>query len=437
MIGCLAVLAIPALAQEGWTLRQCIDYAIEHNISIRQSENQAEQSAVNVNTAKWARLPNLNGSAGQSWNWGRTQTAIKDENTGDYSTVYVNTSSNSTNMSVSTSVPIFTGLEIPNQYALAKLNLKAAIADLEKAKEDISINIASAYLQVLFNQELHQVALGQVALSKEQFARISRLAELGKASPAEVAEAKARVAQDEMNAVQADNNYRIALLDLSQLIELETPEGFTLSAPAVALHLVPLTPPDDVYQTALATKAAVQAAQYRLEGSKYNIRIAQSGFYPQLNLNGSLGTNYYSTLERNFSQQLRDNFSKYVGFNLSVPIFNRLSTRNRVRTARLQQQNYSLQLDNVKKSLYKEIQQAWYNALASESKYTSSSTAARASGESFKLMSEKYDNGKATAVEYNEAKQNLMKAQSDELQAKYEYLFRTKILDFYKGIPIE
>ena len=428
---------LSAQAQEGWTLRQCIDYAIEHNIDIRRTANTAEQSEVSVNTAKWARLPSLNGSAGQSWNWGRTQTAIKDETTGDYSTVYVNTNSNSTSMSVSTNIPIFTGLEIPNQYALAKLNFKAAMADLEKAKEDISINIASAYLQVLFNKELHQVSLGQVELSKEQLARISRLAELGKASPAEVAEAKARVAQDEMNAVQADNNYQLALLDLSQLIELETPEGFTLAAPAVTLDLLPLTPPDEVYQTALTTKAAVQAAQYRLEGSKHNIRIAQSDFYPQLNLNGSLGTNYYSTLDRNFSQQLRDNFSKYVGFSLSVPIFNRFSTRNRVRTARLQKENYSLQLDNVKKTLYKEIQQAWYTALASESKYTSSSTASNASAEAFRLMSEKYDNGKATAVEYNEAKQNLMKAQSDELQAKYEYLFRTKILDFYKGVPIE
>ncbi|MCG4735753.1 TolC family protein, partial [Bacteroides intestinalis] len=246
-----------------------------------------------------------------------------------------------------------------------------------------------------------------------------------------------RVAQDEMKAVQADNNYQLALLDLSQLIELETPEGFSLSAPAVKLDLLPLTPPDEVYQTALTSKAAVQAAKYRLEGSEHSIRIAQSAFYPKLNLNGSLGTNYYSTLDRNFSQQMRDNFSKYVGLSLSVPIFNRFATRNRVRTARLQQENYSLQLDDVKKTLYKEIQQAWYNALASESKYTSSSTATNASAESFKLMSEKYDNGKATAVEYNEAKQNLMKAQSDELQAKYEYLFRTKILDFYKGIPIE
>lgn len=328
ILGCMQV-----QAQERWSLRQCIDYAIEHNIDIRRTANVAEQSSIEVNTAKWARLPNLNANAGQNWNWGRSQTAVKDENTGDYSTVYVNTGSHGTNMSVSTSIPLFTGLELPNQYALAKLNLKAALADLEKAKEDISINIASAYLQVLFNEELHRVALGQVELSKEQYKRIERLAEVGKASPAEVAEAKARVAQDEMNAVQANNNYQLALLDLSQLIELETPEGFLLENPAVKIELAPLTPPDEVFQAALTGKASIQAAQYRLEGSKHSIRIAQSSYYPQLSFSGSLGTNYYSTINRTFSQQMNDNFNKYIGFNLSIPIFNRLATRNRVRTA--------------------------------------------------------------------------------------------------------
>jgi outer membrane protein len=382
-------------------------------------------------------LANLNGSAGQSWNWGRTQTAIKNEETGDYSTVYVNTSSQGSNLNLSTSIPLFTGLQIPNQYALAKLNLKAATADLAKAQEDIAINVASAYLQVLFNQELQQVAESQVELSLQQQARITRLADMGKASMAEVAEAKARVAQDQMTAVQARNNYELALLDLSQLIELESPEGFLLESPDVSFALQQLTPPDEIYQTALVNKPAIQAAEYRLEGSKHSIRIAQSAYYPQLNLNGSLGTNYYSTINRTFRQQMGDNFSKYVGLSLSVPIFNRFSTRNRVRSARLQRDNYELQLTETKKTLYKEIQQAWYNAVAAESKYSSSHTAAEAGAESFRLMSEKYENGKANAVEYNEAKQNLMRAQSDELQAKYEYLFRSKILDFYKGETIE
>ena len=433
----LLLISIGGKAQERWSLRRCIDYAIEHNINIRRTANAVEQSAVEANSAKWARLPNLNGSAGQSWNWGRTQTAVKNEDTGDYSTVYVNTNSQGSNLNLSTSIPLFTGLQIPNQYALAKLNLKAATADLAKAQEDIAINVASAYLQVLFNQELQQVAESQVELSLQQQARITRLADMGKASMAEVAEAKARVAQDQMTAVQARNNYELALLDLSQLIELESPEGFLLESPDVSFALQQLTPPDEIYQTALVNKPAIQAAEYRLEGSKHSIRIAQSAYYPQLNLNGSLGTNYYSTINRTFRQQMGDNFSKYVGLSLSVPIFNRFSTRNRVRSARLQRDNYELQLTETKKTLYKEIQQAWYNAVAAESKYSSSHTAAEAGAESFRLMSEKYENGKANAVEYNEAKQNLMRAQSDELQAKYEYLFRSKILDFYKGESIE
>lgn len=430
------IATLGAQAQETWSLRQCIDHAIEHNITVRQTENAAKQSAISVSSAKWARLPNLNASASQSWNWGRSQTAIKDEASGDYSTVYVNTSSNGTNFSIGTSIPLFTGMEIPNQYSLAKLNLKAAIADLDKAKEDIAINVASAYLQVLYCEELHYVALHQKMLSEQQATRIGRLAELGKASIAEVAEARARVAQDEMNVVQTQNNRNLALLDLTQLIELSSPDGFKPEAPNAEVEFQPLTPPDEIYQSAIASKPAIRAAQHRLEGSKHSIRIAQSAYYPQLSLNGSLGTNYYSTLDRNFSQQMGDNFNKYVGLSLSVPLFNRLSTRNRVRSARLEQENYSLQLDNAKKTLYKEIQQAWYNAVAAEAQYRSSRSAAQAGRESFRLMSEKYENGKANAVEYNEAKQNLLKAQSDELQAKYEYLFRTKILAFYKGEEI-
>lgn len=426
-----------AKAQQTWTLRQCIDHAITHNVTIRQQANTARQNEIEVHTARWSRLPDLNGSAGQNWNWGRTQTAVKDDVTGDYSTVYVNTNSHGTDMNLSTSVPLFTGFKLPSQYALSKFNLKAAVADLEKAKEDLSINVAQAYLQALFCYELHQVALSQLQLSQEQCARIERLAQVGKASPAEVAEARARVAQDDMKRVQAENDHCLALLDLSQLIELPSPEDFALVKPTTEIALQPLTPPDEVYQQAVVSKPAILAAQYRLDGSKHNIRLAQSGYYPQLSLNGALGANYYSTINRTFSQQMKDNFSKYIGFSLSVPLFNRFANRDRVRTARLQQENYSLQLADVKKTLYKEIQQAWYNAVASESKYQSSSAARVASEEAFGLMNSKYEAGKANAVEYNEAKQNLQRAQSDELQAKYDYLFRVKILRFYQGEEIE
>ena len=243
-----------------------------------------------------------------------------------------------------------------------------------------------------------------------------------------------------MTAVQADNTYKSSLLNLSQLLELPTPEGFILENPKEELEFEPLTAPDDIYTQALAYKPGIKAAEYRLQGSLKNIRIAQSDFYPQLSFSAGLGSSYYTLngeSEFGFGRQLKNNLSKSLSFNLSVPIFNRFTTRNRVRTARLQQANLALQLDNTKKVLYKEIQQAWYNAVAAESKYNSSEVAVKSNEESFRLMSEKFNNGKATFVEYNEAKLNLTKALSDKLQAKYEYLFRTKILDFYKGQAIE
>ncbi len=428
----LLAAGITAQAQEGWTLRQCIDYAIEHNINIRQTANTADQYAVDVNTTKWSRLPNLNGSASQNWSWGRAASPV--DNT------YSDTNTGSTQFSLSSNLPLFTGFSIPNQQKLAKLNLQAAVEDLNKAKEDISINVAAGYLQVLFNQELTKVANGQVLISKEQYNRLSRMGELGKASAAQVAEAKARVAQDEMSAVQADNNYKLSLLDLSQLLELPTPENFYLANEDTVFQFTPLTAPDDIYAEAMMSKPGVRAAHLRLEGSENSIRLAQSAFYPQLSFSAGLGSNFYTLnghASSAFGTQLKNNLNKYLGFNLSIPIFNRFATRNKVRTAKLQQTNYALQLDNVKKTLYKEIQQAWYNAVAAESKFNSSETAVEANEESFRLMSEKFDNGKATSAEYNEAKQSLFKSLSDQIQAKYEYLFRTKILDFYKGIPIE
>ena len=253
--------AIGVSAQEvevplnNYSLRQCIEYAIEHNISVRQSANAVEQSAVDVSTNKWARLPTLNGSGGQNWGWGRSNVTELDENGKEYQ-VYKNTYNYGTNFGLSANVPLFTGLELPNQYALSKLNFKAATADLEKAKNDIAIQVTSSYLQVLLNMELRQVSVNQINLSKEQAARIQRLFEVGKASPAEVAEANARVAQDEMNGTQKENNYQLSLLDLSQLLELKNPQLLSILNEDTALVLNPLTPPDEIYQYALTSKPA-------------------------------------------------------------------------------------------------------------------------------------------------------------------------------------
>lgn len=425
-----ALLSLPAVAQERWDLRQCIDYAIEHNLSIKQQEATRDQNRVELNTAKYSRLPNLNGSVGQSFNFGR---ALQADNT------YGDRNTKNTNFSLGTSIPLFTGLRIPNNIALSKLNLKAAVEDLNKAKEDISIEVTSAYLQILFNEELAKIAHNQVELSREQLRLKEAFFNNGKASEAEVYEARSRVAQDEMSAVQADNNYQLALLDLSQLLELPTPEGFGVISPRVEDNFSLLSLPEDVYAQAVMSKPAIKAAQFRLQGATKNIRIAQSTWYPQLNFSAGVGTNYYniSGVENtSFSSQWHQNFNKYLQFSLSIPLFNRFETRNRVKSARIQRTALSWQLEESKKTLFKEIQQAYYNAVAAESKFKSSRTATEASEASFRLMSEKYANGKANATEYNEARTNWMKATSDMVQAKYDYLFRTKILDFYKGVPL-
>lgn len=428
-----AMIAVGSIqAQEIWNLRRCIDYALENNLTVRRQANQAEQDKVEVNTAKYARLPNLNASASQNFSWGRTASPVDNS--------YKETNNSSANFGISTNIPLFTGLQLPNQYALTKLNLRATIEDLNKAKEDISINVTSAYLQVLYTQEIKKVTQEQIGLSMAQLQRVQHLSELGKASPAEVAEAKARVAQDELSAVQANNNYKLALLDLSQLLELPSPEGFSIESPDTELQLSTLTPPDEIYLSAVEIKPGIRAAQLRLAGSEKSIKIAQSGYYPQLSFGAGISSGYYTVSgiqSSSFSEQLNANQNKYIGFNLSIPLFNRFSTRNNVRTARLRRDAYSLQLEESKKGLYKEIQQAWYSALAAEAKYNTSGVAATANHEAFQLISQKYENGKANSIEFSEAKMNLLKSQSEQIQAKYEYLFRSKILKFYKGEAIE
>lgn len=429
----IGAMCMPVHAQQAWTLKKCIDYAIEHNLTIKQQEASAEQSKIELSTAKNSRLPDLNGSASHSFSFGRS---LQADNT------YNSINTQNTGFSLSTSVPLFTGLQIPNNIALSKLNLQAALEDLNAAKENVSIQVASSYLQVLFNDELARVAHEQVDLSREMLVQREAYFRNGKASESELYEAKSRVAQDELSAVQADNDYQLALLDLSQLLELPSPDGFAIVSPqtdAVENLGTPL-PPAEIYADALLIKPVIKAAQYRLEGAQKSIRIAQSAYYPQLSLGAGLSTNYYKMSgmdNAGFGSQLRDNFSQYVGLTLSIPIFNRLATRNRVRSARIQQTTLGWQLEDSKKTLYKEIQQAYYNTLSAQTKYTSSRTAAEAAKASFDLMKERYMNGKANATEFNESRTAWMRAVSDQLQAKYNYIFRFKILDFYRGVPLE
>ena len=412
-----------------WTLRECCDYAVAHNITIKQRENQCRQQELQLSTAKNQRLPDLSGSVGQNFSFGRGLTA---DNT------YSNTNTSSTSFSLGTSVPLFTGFQIPNQVKLSQLNLEAATADLEKAKNDIRMQVAQAYVQMLYDMEIADVAYRQVAIDSMQVVRLQALVDNGKASGVELSRQQATLANSRLTATQADNNQRLALLTLTQLLELPTPEGFAVVRPELSglSGTTGIPSPDAIYADALGIKPEIAAQQLRLRATDHSIKIAQAGYLPSLSLSGGLGSNYYTTSKFSsdpFGTQLKNNFSQYIGLNLSVPIFNRFQTRNNVRNARLEQESQQLALDDTKKTLYKEIQQVYYNALNAEQRERSSSEAVASSNAAFVLMQAKYEIGMANITEFNEAKNVFLKAESDHVQAQYELLYQNALINFYRG----
>jgi len=425
-------IAAGAQAQERvWTLAQCIDHALENNLSIKQGGLNVEQREIALNTAENSRLPGVSGSAGQNFSFGRGLTA---DNT------YANTNTTNTSFSVGADVPVFNGFRIKHNIELSKLDLAAATADLDKARDDIRVAVAQAYVQILYNMEILDVARRQVEIDSLQVVRLEEMAANGRASRAEVSAQQASLAQSRVSATQAGNNLSLSILDLTQLLELPSPEGFHVARPSVeGLEAALLMDPEAIYAEAVQQKPAVKAEEIRLEYATRNIALARSSFLPSLSLSGGLGTNYYTSSgfpSSGFGDQLRNNFSQYIGLNLSVPIFSRFSNRNQVRNAQLSFNNQEIMLENTKKNLYKEIQQAYYNAVGSQAKYRSSGVAAASAADAFELAQARYENGKSGITEFNEAKARYMSAESDLVQARYEYLYQSKILDFYRGVDL-
>ena len=427
-----AVIPLSAGAQEKqWTLRECCDYALEHNISIKQQQNQCRQQELQLSTAKNSRLPDLSASLGQNFSFGRGLTAAN---------TYSNTNTSSTSLQLGTSMPLFTGFQIPNQIKLAKLNLEGATADLEKAKNDIRMRVSEAYVQILYNMEMADVARRQIDIDSAQVTRLEAFVKNGKAAEAELSQQKATLANSRLTATQALNNCRLAVLTLTQLLELPTPEGFAIVRPDISglsgISGVSGLTPDLIYAEALGVKPEILSQQLKLKGHEHSIKIAQAANYPTLFLSGGLGTNYYTTSgfkSDAFGEQLKNNFSQYIGLNLNIPIFNRFQTRNNIRSARIDYENQQLTLDNTKKTLYQEIQKVYYNALNAQSKEEASLQAMESTKDAFELMQAKYETGKATITEFNESKNTYLKSESDLVQARYENLYQSALIDFYRG----
>ena len=429
----LPLFVLQGRAQEGgeWSLSDCVQYALAHNINIKQQENNVQQQQVLLSTSKNSRLPDLNGSISENFSFGR---ALTSDNT------YMNRNTQNTGFSLSTGVPVFTAGRIPADIKMRRLNLQAALQDFEYARESVMLGVATSFLEAVCQKDMVQVAERQVELSRVQVRRMELLYENDKISEADLSQIRSTLANDELSLTQQRNRYMLALLDLSQLLELESPDGFDVARPLIdSAGMAELPSPDMIYNEALGIKPQIQAEQIRLQSAQKNVLLAKSAYYPTLYLNAGLGSSYYKTSgfeSMGFGRQLRDNFNQYIGASLSVPIFNRFATRNNVRSARLQVDAQQMRLEQAKKSLYKEIQQAYYNAVAAIRQCESSDVALTSASTSFDLMQRKYENGKATLADYQDAKTKYMQAESQQIQSRYTWLFRRKILDFYRGMTL-
>ncbi len=418
-------------AQEKWSLHRCMEYAITNNIDIQTSKLDIETQKINLNTKQMSRLPDLSGGVGQGFGFGRSA---------DREGVTRDQSSTNTSFNLGASMPIFTGLRQPNEVKMQKLDIAASLQNLEKAKEDIALGVAGYYLQALFSYQLEQIANNNVALSEAQLKETSLLVEAGKKTITDKLDAEAQLASSEQQLIERSNNLNISLLNLMQLINLQLPvDQFLIEAPEDLMILAKeniLPHPDVVYAYSEVNRPGIQASKLNIESSKKYIKVAQSGYYPKLNLSAGYSTNYYnsSSFESpSFKSQFKNNASQSINLSLSVPIFDRLSTRNSVRQARIGVKKQELALAKRKQDLYKEIQQAYYNALAAQKKYSATELTVEASKAAYDNTRKQFEAGRISNLDLTNAQNRLDEAQSNLAQSKYDFIFRCYILNFYKG----
>lgn len=422
-------LAFSASAQQVWTMQQCIDYALEHNIGIQQSQLNRQNADYQYEMTKDSWLPSINASAGEYLGFGQSPS---------YTGVYVPDNSSSTSVGLDVSLPLFQGLSIYNSTKSSYLNLQACTQDLEAAKRDLRLTIMAYYMQVVYCKELKGVAEQQLELSQNQYEMTRQLYEVGRKAEADVYESKAQVAANQSSLTEADNNLMLSLLDLTQAMEIESIENFDVVSPDEFLDLIDyqLPSPETTIENALNQQPIMQAAQLRLQQSLYDLKVAKSAWYPSLSFFGGYSNGYYNYFTKGYDNiplpdQIKMNSRAQLGFSLNIPIFNRMQTRYRVKMAEVNIENHTLEIENKSKALKKEIQQAYYNALAAEQKYNSADNALKSSQMAFDYAEAGFEAGKTTQMELNESRTRLYQAESTQIQAKYEYLYRCKVMEFY------
>lgn len=413
-----------ATADETWTLQRCVDYALENNLTVKNSRLQVDQSEIDVTSAKDAFLPTLSASASEGFNFGR---GLTSDNT------YADRNTSSFQWGVNMSLPLFQGLSDVRQLKVAKSAMQQYLMEFEAAKDDLTLNIMAQYLQVLYNKEVAKSAISQLSYSTYEVERQKALVDEGKVAEAYLYDAEAQQAQDRLQVITAENDVRVALVNLANLLQLPTADGFDVAPLDEENPEIP--GPDVVYSRALEHNHSILSARQGIVTASDRVSYASSGYMPRLSFDASVGSSYYTVAgydNQPFATQMRNNLSTYLGLRLSIPIFDAFSTRNNIRRARLQETSARLELDRRESELYKTIQLAYTQATGARDKFLTSSETLDKTRLSFEATRERYALGRATPTDFEQAKNNLFRVEISRISSRYEYLLRYRILRFYE-----
>lgn len=468
VFGVLFLSRVNAQDNKIWTLEECIDYALDNNINIKKQYLNINYQEELLTQSKLGMLPNVNAFASHGYNWGQRV----DPFTNEFATDRVR----SNNLFLSGDLNIFSGLQQVNTVRKNKLELEKAQFDSDFYKDDISIQVATEYLQTLFYLEFVEIANNQLEITNQQVSRTGKLVEAGTLAKGDLLTIEAQQASEELSLVQAENNLALAYLNLTQLMELQSSDGFTVEKPELGLVDQPtLFSAEKIYSVAVEQRPEIKSAEMNVESFRQTLKIAQGSYYPRLSLSGSVGSGYsganvvgsnpyteemefgyyytgdplnptspvyiqtggYQSFEpKAWSDQLKDNLNETMSLNLSVPIFNGWVARSNVAQAKIGIENANLDLELQKRNLYKILQQAYNDASSAFNSHKAAQKKVDATGESFKYAEQKFNVGLLNSVEYNDAKKEYNNALSELIQAKYDYVFRITVIDFYLGRPL-
>ncbi|WP_129696805.1 TolC family protein [Parabacteroides goldsteinii] len=442
ILSCLLLLPAGMKAEDDmpkqWTLRNCIDYALEHNITIRRNRINVESTQEDVKTAKADFLPSLSGNISQRI-VNRPNSASGTIISGDNITTSESKTSYNGSYGIDANWTVYNGCKRVNTLKQQQLNSRITELTVDESENSIEENITQLYVQILYSAEAVKVNESTLEVSRKEFERGQELFNAGSIASSDLAQLEAQVSNDNYQLVTSQTTLQNYKLQLKQLLELDGDFEMDLFLPPLddSSVLIPLPTKDDVYQTALNLRPEIESSKLNIEASDMNIKISRAGYIPSLSLSAGIGTTNANGNDFSFSEQVKQNWNNSIGLTLSIPIFDKRQTKSAVNKAKLQRQTSELDLMDNQKTLYKTIESLWLSANSAQQQYVAATQKLKSTQASYALVSEQFNLGMKNTVELLTEKNNLLSAQQETLQAKYTAILNAGLLRFYQGEQID